>query len=364
MKTFSNSLQRVKKVQAKLEQGQWALFSQKANLTYLDFEKADFLLASNKEVYYFITKKGETERLWSGQTTVAYRYGVSKESQNLLSFLHKIKFSKLFNDLACAKSLDKTNPLCQEVSVLGKEFKNEKLADAASIVAPLRMVKDRQELEKLKQANALTLKAINHLQPFLIPGVMEWQLKAEFDYYLAQEGVLEQAFTPIIAADSSSCILHKQGYANKMQGNILFDLGAKYQNYCADISRSYFLEPSSLQEQALLWVKKAQEQVIKEAKPKMLLSDLNKICRQVLCQGLMQMGVITDKSELGNFFMHSVCHHLGLETHDLSLSDLPLQENMVITVEPGLYFWQEGFGIRIEDDIVINKDGARLLAEI
>jgi len=364
MKTFSNSLSRAQKVQAKLQEGQWALFHQKANLCYLDFEDADFLLLSAKKVYYFVRSKSKVEKLWTGQTTISYECGVQKESKDILAFLQKIKFKELFSDLILSQSQRANNPLCPEANILASEFPKEKLKSATPIIAPLRMVKEKQELQKIRKANHLTRKAISHLQPFLKTGVMEYELKAEFDYFLTRSGALAQAFTPIIACDSSSCILHKQGYAGKMHNNVLFDLGAKYQNYCADISRSYFLQPTDLQEKALQLVKKAQEEVIRQAKPGLLLKDLHEICTRVLADGLLQMQIITDESQLKKFFMHNVSHHLGIETHDLSLADLPLQENMVITVEPGLYFWQKGFGIRIEDDIIITKSGAELIGEI
>ncbi len=361
MKTFSNSLHRVKKVQAKLKKGQWALVQQQANLHYLEFAKVDFLLLSRDKCFYFITSKNKSAKIWLGQTTIAYKKGSCQESSEILPFLKKINFDLLYTDLAVALKPFAKNQLRQEVTPLTAEFPPEKLSSLTPIIAPLRMVKDKKELENIKRANCLTKEAICHLQKFLVSGVRESELKAEFDYFLAKKGVLEQAFTPIIACDSSSCVLHKQDYDGKMQNSVLLDVGAKYKNYCADISRSYFLRPTSLQEKTLLLVKKAQSEVIKQAKPRMTIKNLNLICQEVLYQGLLEMKVLTTKSQLSDFFMHSVSHHLGLETHDLSLTEMPLQKNMVITVEPGLYFWQEGFGIRIEDDIIITGSGAELI---
>ncbi len=361
MKIFSNSLKRARNVQAKLKKGQWALVQQKANLRYLDFAKADFLLLSPEECFYFTKSKSESEKLWLGEKTLVYEQGTSQESKNILPFLKKLNFDLLYTDLNIFPTPNSSDYLHHEICSLSTEYPAEKLSDLTPLIAPLRMIKDAQELDNIKRANSLTKKAIDHLQHFLISGVSEYELKAEFDYFLAKKGVLEQAFTPIIACDSSSCVLHKQGYKGKLQNNVLFDLGAKYKNYCADISRSYFLQPSLLQEKALLMVHKAQTEVIAQAKPGMSLQNLNGICQEILSDGLLELGIITKKSQLRDFFMHSVSHHLGLETHDLSLNNLPLQKNMVITVEPGLYFWHEGFGIRIEDDIIITKSGAELI---
>ncbi len=354
-------MKRVKKIQNLLESEQWALFQDNANLRYLGFKKADFLLISNQDVFYFRKNKSETEKVWTGQTTVSYEKGTPQESENIFDFLQKIKFRKLFSDTKYVELQQPKNVFFLKVDLLAKKFPPEKLESATPLIAPLRMVKDEDELEKIKTANNITKKAIAHLEKFLVSGTKELDLKAEFDYFLAKNGVLEQAFTPIIACDAGSCVLHKQGYSGRLQNNVLFDLGAKFQDYCADISRSYFLQPTSLQEKALFWVQKAQKTVIEHAKPKMLLKDLNEICCEILGESLVQMGVITQKSELTKYFMHSVSHHLGLETHDLSLPNLPLSENMVITVEPGLYFWKKKFGIRIEDDIVITKNGAQLI---
>ncbi len=361
MKTSSNNLGRVYRLQTELSENEVALVSNRANLLYLDFPEADFLLVSKSDAVYFVTPKTRLEEIWTGKTTTTYENGKAKVSKNILNTLKKLSIKNLYTDFDSSFQSPKVEHLVQTKSLLQQELPKANIRNLAQKLAPLRMVKKRSELENITTANIYTKEALEHLKRMLKPNVSELDLKSEFDYFLSQKGVSELAFPSIIACDESSCVLHKENYTGTLRNSVLFDVGAKYNNYCADVSRTFFLKPTKLQEEALSLVMKAQKEVIKSIKSGTTLKELNEVCKETLFEGLTKLNIISKKEQLTDYYMHGVSHHLGLEAHDYSLPELPLEENMVITVEPGLYFWNKKFGIRIEDDVIVRNDGCQLI---
>ncbi len=361
MKTFSSNIKRVHNLQNSLTEKEVALVCDNANLLYLGFQEADFLLVSKTEVVYFITHRTRLEAIWTGKITPSYEDGKAEESKNILGILRKLKVESIYTDLNLSLQSPKIEHLVQTNNLLKKKLTKVNICNLALKLAPLRMVKDDSELENIRKANFITKQALGHLEKFLKPNVTELDLKSEFDYFLAKKNVSELAFPSIIACDESSCVLHKENYNGTLKNSVLFDVGAKSNNYCADVSRTFFLKPSALQENALNLVVNAQKEVIKNIKSGITLKELNNICKKTLFEGLAKLNIISTEEQLPAYYMHGVSHHLGLEAHDYSLPDIPLAKGMVITVEPGLYFWQEQFGIRVEDDVIVTNEGCQLI---
>ena len=146
---------------------------------------------------------------------------------------------------------------------------------------------------------------------------------------------------------------------------ILLDLGAKYENYSSDITRTYPVNGkfSPRQREIYELVLKANEAVAAAAKPGITTRDLNAVACQVLGEGLIALGMIQDASEVGKYYMHSVSHPIGIDVHDISLAGDVLQPGWVISNEPGLYIDEEAIGIRIEDDLLITEDGCEVLSK-
>ena len=194
----------------------------------------------------------------------------------------------------------------------------------------------------------------------------EHQLEAYFNFDLKMAGVKDFAFPSIVASGPNGTILHYVENDREVQDGelVLLDLGAQYGYYSADISRTFPANGkfSARQKELYEIVLKAQAAVIEAIKPGFPMKELNEITKKVLTEELMRIGLIKEDSELANYYYHGVSHYLGLDTHDVGVYDGELQPGMVITVEPGLYVAQEQIGIRIEDDVLVTKDGAEVLS--
>ncbi|MBR0387352.1 MAG: M24 family metallopeptidase, partial [Clostridia bacterium] len=145
---------------------------------------------------------------------------------------------------------------------------------------------------------------------------------------------------------------------------LLMDLGAKYGNYCSDITRTFPANGKYTPRQREIYelVLRANRAVAETAKPGLTLKDLNEKCKQILSEGLIRMGLIAEASEVGKYYMHSVSHSIGIDVHDTCFTGDVLQPGWIISDEPGLYIDEEGIGIRIEDDLLITEDGCEVLS--
>ena len=145
----------------------------------------------------------------------------------------------------------------------------------------------------------------------------------------------------------------------------MLDLGARVKGYNADITRTYPVNGKFTDRQKKVYdiVLAANQKVASEAKPGMTLVELNDICKKVLADGLIQLGLISKEEEISKYYMHNVSHHLGIDVHDVTVAaNAKLQPGAVITDEPGLYIDEWEIGIRIEDDLLITEDGAEVLS--
>ena len=137
-------------------------------------------------------------------------------------------------------------------------------------------------------------------------------------------------------------------------------MGSLYNNYGSDISRTYPLSGKFSDRQKVIYeiVLKANKEAIKLIKPGLSWKELNKFAKDILIEECKNIGLIENDLDISKYYYHSIGHFLGLDTHDVGQYDMVLSEGMIITIEPGLYIKEEGIGIRIEDNILITKDGA------
>ena len=242
------------------------------------------------------------------------------------------------------------------------------LRNAHPMLARMRMCKDAQEISCIQEAIDLTGKALNRLLTHLAPGQMEYQAQAEFEYAIAYGGADGPSFATIAGSGKNGCMMHYGSNHCRMEDGqlLLLDLGAKVKGYCADITRTYPVNGRYTARQKEIYdiVLEANRAVVREARPGVTLAQLNDVCKHVLAQGLIRLGKIESEEQIGKYYMHSVSHHLGLDTHDAtSPAGLELEPGMVITDEPGLYIDEEEIGIRIEDDLLITQEGCVVLSE-
>ena len=234
-------------------------------------------------------------------------------------------------------------------------------------IASLRLIKSEEEINLIRKAIDITDMGVKQLMKNAKVGMKEYQLEAYFDFSLKSSGVTDYAFPTIAAGGKNATILHYMKNDSELQDDelVLFDLGAQYKYYNADISRTFPVNGKYTERQKQVYnvVLKAQEAVIAIAKPGIMFSVLNETAKEVLATGCIELGLIKEPGELSKYYFHGVSHYLGLDTHDVGNRDIKLKPGMICTNEPGLYIEDENIGIRIEDDILITKNGCENLSK-
>ena len=236
-----------------------------------------------------------------------------------------------------------------------------------NVLFNLRAVKTEEEVENIRKAIEITHSGIKNAVSNMKPGMVEYEIEAYFDFTLKCSGVTDKAFNTIAASGANATVLHySQNNTKTKDGDlILFDLGAQWNYYNGDISRTFPLNGKFTERQKEIYniVLKAQLATIEAIKPGVPFTRLNEITREVLAEGLIGLGIIKESSELSKYYYHGVSHHLGLDTHDVGSREAELQPGMLLTVEPGLYIPEENIGIRIEDDVLVTENGNENLSK-
>lgn len=235
------------------------------------------------------------------------------------------------------------------------------------LVAPLRKVKDEWEVQQLQKAIDITGKGLMDVMETAQSSMMEFELEAILFYRMQRSGVKNWGFAPIVAAGVNAATLHyKKNECRVGAGDlVLMDVGAAYNNYSADVTRCFPAGAtfSERQKQIYSIVLDVQKRVIEMIKPGVRMSELNQSARDGLAAGMVEIGLIGDPSQVGKYYMHSVSHFLGMDTHDLGGREAELIPGNVITVEPGIYIPEEKLGVRIEDDVLVTESGYCVLSQ-
>ena len=241
---------------------------------------------------------------------------------------------------------------------------------SAPIMHTIRSVKHSIELALMQKACDITEKAFRRTLSFVNPGVTEYEIEAEIMHEFLRNRSKGFAYTPIIASGSNACILHYIENNNTCKNGdvLLMDWAAEYANYSSDMTRSVpvngkFTERQKAVYQAVLRVK---NEATKLLVPGTLLKEYHVEVGNLMTAELLGLGLL-DKTDIQNetkekpaykkYFMHGTSHYIGLDTHDVGSWTEPIQANMVFTVEPGIYIREEGLGIRLEDDVVVQQQG-------
>lgn len=277
------------------------------------------------------------------------------------SYIDKRGISKIYLDLE-RQSINIPSTKAQDMAnTLRVKYPHLKIKNIFHNIAKLRMVKNDREVELIQKAIGITKEGILAMAKNLTPGMKEYEVEAYFDFKIKSLGASAHAFSTICAAGKNATVLHYEDNNQEAKDGdlILFDLGAEYDYYCSDISRTIPINGKFTDRQKQIYqiVLNAMKEVEKNTKPGLTLADLNNIAKKALAKGCMEIGLIEKEEEIGKYYFHSVGHSLGLDTHDVWILDSKLEEGAVITNEPGLYIEEEGIGIRLEDDLLVTKDG-------
>ncbi len=228
------------------------------------------------------------------------------------------------------------------------------IADRSEELVDQRAVKSKAEIAMVQQAIDITALGFEAVMKESVAGLNEFVLQERLEHTYREHGSRGPAFGTIVGAGLNSTVLHYRSNDQTIEESdlICIDSGAAFGGYGADITRTIPASGrfSKRQREVYQVVLSAQEAAIKAIKPGVRLAEVDSVARAII-----------SKAGFGDKFIHSIGHHLGLDTHDVS-PDGPLREGNLVTVEPGIYLPDEGFGIRIEDDVLVTKTGHRNLS--
>ncbi len=237
----------------------------------------------------------------------------------------------------------------------------------------LREVKTAEEVALLRKAVDVSCVAQAEVYKAMRPGMSETEVQGIHEFVFKKYGAEEVGYPSIVGSGNNGCTLHyiSNNRMDIKKDLVLMDLGAQYRGYTADVTRTIPASGKFTKEQRAIYelVLKAQEAAFKNCKPGNMINANTLICREVVNRGLAELGVIEKPEAPHSYFPHGVSHHIGLDVHDRG-NYQEFRENMVLTVEPGIYipegspcdkkWW--GIAVRIEDDILITADGYELLS--
>lgn len=341
-------------------------------LTNLEIPNAIFMLAkkNNKTIVQLFIERNDPQMVvWVGEK-------MSLEKAAKISGIDKVTYTDQFEKsyLATASNMKKCYfnykfTILQEPLDKAKQFINQTRAHLPALsydniyelIRPLREKKDKWEIEQLRTAIDATANGIDSIMKKAKAGMMEYELEALLNYEALKTGLRHMGFKSIVAAGHNAATLHYIDNNCEIGKNdmVLLDVGAACNNYSADISRTFPVSGTFTERQRQVYaeVLNIQKTIIDMIKPGVTMKELNKKTVDMITAALKKLGLIKEDKEYKKYYMHSVGHHLGLDTHDIGKRDATLEPGMVITVEPGIYIPEEDIGVRIEDDILVTENG-------
>ena len=257
------------------------------------------------------------------------------------------------------------------IKQLKSDYPAHQVRKSAPIMHRIRSIKDAIEIELLQKACKITEAGVRRLLSYIKPGVWEYEIEAELAHEFLRNRSKGFAYTPIIASGKNACVLHyiENNQQCKDGDVILLDVGAEYANYASDLTRCIPVNGRFTARQkevynAVLHVKKSAEKLLV---PGTIMADYQKEVGRIMEGQLLNLGLISQLDITNQnpewpaykkYFMHGTSHFMGLDTHDVGLWNEPIKAGMVFTCEPGIYIPEEGLGIRLEDDLVVQESGA------
>lgn len=351
-------------------------------LTGIDEEEHIVVLSKFKDIVnekLFLKEIDLSEEMWNGKTL---RDNEGIDISGIEDTVYMKEFASYINRLINGAEeinlyLDLDRESINEDDSKANEFaRNMKnkypqivIKNLSSKITPLRMIKSKEEIAEMRKAIEITIYGVEALMKNSKVGMKEYELEAYFDFICKTKGSKDFAFNTIAAAGKNATTLHYVENNSELKNNdlILFDLGAQWNYYNADITRTFPINGKFTPRQkevyeAVLRVNKA---VISKLKPGVDYKELNSWATELIAEECIKLGIIKEKDEVRKYYWHSIGHNLGLDTHDVEPQgrNFIFEEGMVFTVEPGIYIEEEEIGIRIEDDILITKDGCEVLTK-
>jgi len=340
----------------------------------------DYPVESQREIL-FIKETSDLIAIWEG-------HKFTKDEARDLSGIQTIywvsEFEQVFNDLMVEADSIYLNNNEHTRAVLDVEtredrfskwchdkYPNHRYERSAPLLQALRSIKGQGEIDMLQEACDITEAGFRRILKFVKPGVSEYEIEAEYIHEFVKRKSKGFSYQPIIASGADSCVLHyiENGKACQDGDILLMDVGAEYGNYNADMTRTIPVNGKFTKRQKDVYnaVLRVKQEATDMLRPGTIVYDYNKEVGLVMEKELLGLGLI-DKTDIKNqdpanpafkkYFMHGTSHFIGLDVHDVGNFHTPIKEGMVFTIEPGMYIREEKLGVRLEDDMVIQKDGS------
>ena len=347
----------------------------------------------------FVQEKVPEMELWTGErlgvdaAKVSFDfdavYGIKEFEKQITELLKEqgLIYFELFDD-------NKVYTQLKEVAnamlhTRGVNLSPRTFSDITKLTQQMRLIKSNEEIALIKQALVITEKAHHQAMKACQPEMLEYQLQAEYEYVFKKEGAYSDAYTTIIAGGNNANTLHyiKNGEPLKEGDLVLVDAGCEYGYYASDITRTYPVSGTFTTAQKELYnmVLDVQLKIIAAIKPNGSKKALQALSERLLTEGMVSLSILNghvkalmDDKKHKVYYPHGIGHWMGLDVHDpCPYSDdngdeLLFAEGMVLTIEPGIYLPEDdmsvpekyrGMGIRIEDDILVTKEGCENLSQ-
>ena len=353
-------------------------------LTGINQEESILLLypqSKNKDYneVLFIRETNDYVTHWEGEKLTKEK---AREISGIKNIYWTSDFEKVFEFISktCVNAYINTNEHYRQnvetqtredrfIIWLKKTYPKITLLKSNPILQKQRSVKDETEIDLIRIACDITAKGFDRVLKFIKPNIWEFEIEAEFSHEFLKNRSKRFAYSPIIASGPNSNYLHYIDNNRKCKSGeiILMDVGAEYANYSSDMTRTVPVSGkfSNRQKQIYSAVLNVKKEATKLLMPGIILRDYHIEVGKLMTSELLRIKLL-DKNDIKNqskenpaykrYFSHGTSHHMGLDTHDYCNLEMPIQKNMILTVEPGIYIKEEGFGIRLEDDVLIREN--------
>ena len=362
---------------------QAAEFLQESNFFYLTGinEPDCLLMMSSKSEWLLIPKQDQFASLWEGQLTPEEAKKKSEiehvidveEGWSLLGRYIPNRVKRVFllqPEPTIISGGIYTNPSQRDLlNRLQADFPLVSYVDVRPHLSEKRIIKQKPELTAIRRAVDVTLNTMNEVFKDLKSGRFEYELSAQLTYGFKKHGAQGDAYESIVAGGERACVIHYSKKDQTLQKNnfVLIDAGARFDNYAADISRTYLVEGkvSTRQQEILDAVDEVHTFALNYLKPGVRFDQYEEAVEAEMGRVLKNLKLINDVSRdsIRNYYPHATSHFLGLEVHDVGDRSAEFREGMVLTVEPGIYIPEESIGVRFEDNILITATGIENLSK-
>ncbi len=349
-------------------------------LTGIEQEKSVLILSPSNEFQetLFILKPEKKLEIWEG-------HKLTKEEAKAISGIEHVKYVSEFEFCLKDSALKKefiflndneyskfSTPVPYKdirfINEIKGKFPLHTIKRLAPVLTELRLVKEPEEIELMRKACEITSNTFQKVLQFIKPGVKEYEIEAEITREFIRNGANGHAYEPIIASGKDNCILHyvKNDKICREGDLVLMDFGAEYANYSADTTRTVPVNGKFTKRQKEVYnsVLNVMKKTIKLMIPGKTINSINSAVDKMIEEELIILG-LANSEEMKNkekrdavrmkYFMHGNSHFMGLDVHDVGNKDTVFKAGMVMSCEPGIYIEEEGFGIRLENDILITE---------